>query len=146
MQSYPFTLPSPVTRIEVMGPHMAKHHLSNGQVIHHFTQADTGDPHDHPFPFDSTILIGGYEEEEYLLHLDGSFDIACLRRLPGASHSVKADTVHRITRLLEGECWTLITPGRKVKEPGFFRFKRGRIYRRDWNGRWRRLLPAKQHA
>ena len=140
MQSYPFELPAPVTRIEVMGPHMTKHHLANGQVIHHFTQADTGHPHDHPWPFKSLILAGGYEEEEYRLHQDGSHSISCYQRLPGQSHSVRADTVHRITQLYQHECWTLISPGRKVKEPGFFKFKNGRIYRRDWNGRWRRLL------
>ena len=122
---------------------MTKHHLANGQVVHHFTQADTVPPHDHPWPFDSLILAGGYEENEYILHADGSYDVACHQRLPGQSHSVRANTVHRITRLLQNDCWTLISPGRKVKEPGFFKFKNGRIYRRDWNGRWRRLLPAK---
>ena len=143
MHAYPFTLPASVTRIEVMGPHMTKHHLANGQVLHHFTQADTGHPHDHPFPFDSVILVGGYEEHEFMLHPDGSYTIVCRHRLPGASHGVKADTVHRITRLLAGACWTLITPGPKVQEPGFYRFQRGRIYRRAWNGRWRRWLAAK---
>lgn len=143
MQVYPFTLPAPVIQIEVMGSHMTKHHLANGQVIHHFTRADTGHPHDHPWPFDSLILAGGYEENEYTLHADGSYAVACYHRLPGQSHRVMANTVHCITRLLQNECWTLVSPGRKVKEPGFFKFKHGRIYRRDWNGRWRRLLPVK---
>ena len=142
MQIYPFELPAPVTRIEIMGPHMTKHHLANGQVLHHFTQADTGWAHDHPWPFESTILAGGYEEEEYLLRSDGSHSVVLHARLPGQSHSVRADTVHRITQLFGTECWTIIKAGTWVKEPGFFKFKDGRIYRRNWNGRWRRLMPT----
>ena len=68
MHLYPFELPAPVTHIEVMGSHMTKHHLANGQVLPHFTKADTGHPHDHPWPFDSLIFAGGYEKNEYIFH------------------------------------------------------------------------------
>lgn len=142
MQSYPFDLPSPVIRLEVMGPHMTKHHLADGKVIHHFTRTDTGHPHDHPWPFDSTILYGGYEEEEYVLHPNGTHTIVNHVRLPGQSHRVEANTAHRIIRLIDRDCWTIISPGKKVKEPGFFKFNNNRIYRRDWNGRWKLFFPA----
>lgn len=139
--NYPFELPAPVERIEVMGEHMTKHHLANGQVIHHFTQADTGPPHDHPFNFDSTILHGGYEEEEYVLLANGSCQTLYHTRLPGQSHSVKASTVHRITALLDHDCWTIISPGRKEREPGFYRIEDDCVLHRLWNGNWKLLYP-----
>ena len=47
----------PVLRIERMNDHMAKLHLGDGRVVHHFTAADGpgADYHDHPWQFASTI-------------------------------------------------------------------------------------------
>lgn len=142
---YPFNLPSPVDRIERMGPHMKKHHLANGQVIHHFTRPDVGHPHDHPWPFNSTILVGGYEEEEYILHSDGTYTLVRHIRLPEQTHHVQAKTVHRITQLLEKDCWTLISPGKKVNVPGFYKFEETGIKHRFWYERgWRLVLPSRK--
>ncbi len=136
-------LPLHVTHVEVMGPHFTKYHLSNGQVVHQFSAIDTGHHHDHPFSFTSTILWGGYVEEMCYLRADGRVAKRSVERRVGESHKVDADTVHLITALPKGECWTLITPGNWVQEPGFYTFDEQGIHHRYWNQDTFTLVTAK---
>lgn len=118
-------------REERMGPHMLKIYLEGlpgGCVVHHFTDADTGDPHDHPWDFYSHILFGGYVERVYFPN-GGWQDVT---RNPGDAFFVPRGHIHRIVRLLEGDCWTIITP-RGEPSPVHF-------YQWDENGYGRRRL------
>lgn len=108
-------------------------------VIHRFSDIDRGDPHDHPWGFTSFVLAGGYVEEGFDRR-DGS--ITCQRRYPGNAFFIDANHIHRIIDLPEGECWTIITPGPWVQEPGFWQFREDGAYRRPWNGEWQLMSPS----
>lgn len=124
-------------RHERMAPHMLKVHVppgAAGGVLHLFTAPDHGPHHDHPWPFRSTVIHGGYDEE--LLHQDGRCEI--VQRRPGDCFEIAPDHVHRIVHLPEGECLTFIEVlGPKVQEPGFFEMRDGVMWTRRWNGDWR---------
>ncbi len=106
-------------------------------VVHNFTDIDRGDPHDHPFSFTTHILKGGYTEEIYHLltrPLHGKYWLKeIVERLPGTSHLVSANCIHKIIDLPTGECWTVIIPYEKVQEPAFYRFNENSIERRYWH-------------
>lgn len=101
-------------------------------VFHHFTAADGPDsePHNHPWPFRSTILAGGYVEEVFTPPLAG--DTIKVERSVGDEFEVEAETVHRIIRLFGSDCWTFIEPGAYAQQPGFFRFDGGEVRHRYW--------------
>jgi hypothetical protein len=119
-------------RVEVMNPHFTKYHLGNGMVLHHFTAALDREFHDHPWPFVTRILDGGYEEKELKLVGD-HLEVVTHLRCAGDVHQVEAGTIHIITRLLGPDCWTLITPGEKEREPGFYQVREGRLWHRYWH-------------
>lgn len=130
-------------RHERMSPAFDKWHVEGlpfPAVFHRFTAPDMGDPHDHPWPFRTTILRGTYNEEVF--HPDGSS--YRLHHPEGSSFIIEGSHVHRITALEDGECWTLIQPlGPKEREPGFWRWIDGRAERRAWNGDWQPVtIPA----
>ncbi len=119
-------------REEQMGPHMLKMHIEGqGAVIHQFTAPDHGDPHDHPWPFYSRILYGGYDEQVF--ERDGSYQI--VRHLPGSFFHVPAYHIHRIVTLLEKECLTVIFPQPQImrRECHFWQFHNGRTSFRHWS-------------
>ncbi len=124
-------------REEEMSKELMKYHLLNlpfDAVIHHFTGPDQGEPHDHPFPFTGFILKGFYVEKRLKIS-NGLWESQChIVRAEGDSYRVWADTVHKIVEVSEGGCWTLILPGKKVQEPGFFRRGEGhQMLKRFWN-------------
>lgn len=129
MQSYP--TPPEAIHVEQMGPHFTKVHLPGGPV-HIFTEPDTGPAHDHPWPLTTHILAGGYVEEEFVLHADGTHSVITHERRPGTSHQVQAGTVHRIVALPAGFCVTRAEPGPKQQEPGFYEFRPDGTYHRYW--------------
>lgn len=100
------------------------------------------DPHDHPFDFTSTIIFGGYVEENYVRacernHVwdgagEGTLKCGCgapmkpvllqsspKTWLPGDKNWKRASQLHRITKLLQTPTVTLIERGPKVREWGF---------------------------
>lgn len=122
-------------RQEIMSPVFEKQHIEGlpfPAVLHHFTDIDRGDPHDHPFAFTSHILHGWYREDLFYLDQD-TYGFETEKRSAGSSHRVKANTIHRITALSPGGCYTLITPEKWEKEPNFYRFQDGIAYVRQWN-------------
>jgi hypothetical protein len=125
---------APDIRTEVMSPFFRKIHLGDGRALHHFTAADEGDEwHDHPWSFTSKVLAGGYVEQ--IVYPDS----ACahwMRRLPGSTHTVSATHIHRITRLLADDCWTLVTAGPVERDVRFYRFRDGQLQSRLWNEGW----------
>ena len=117
---------------EVMSENMTKIHLGDGLVVHRFTAAEDEHFHDHPWPFISTIIAGGYVEE--VLHEDGFVELVV--RKPGDRFHIDAHHQHRIVRLLEPVCWTCIhIQGEKVQEPAFYDPTPGGVLRRQWNER-----------
>lgn len=118
-----FPTPADAERSEAMNDTFTKFYLPDGRVLHRFTAANDVDFHDHPFPFVTTIgpaETDGYHEE-ILAQKAGQWVIERHERLPGATHRVEASTIHRLTGLRGSECWTVITPGEKEREPGFYR-------------------------
>ena len=102
-------------------------------VLHRFTAADEGYPHDHPFGFHTHILAGGYVEEVFEPNKDGTWFSGERIREPGTSHFVRARHIHRIVRLLESECYTLILPLPKEREVRIWRFDETGVASRQWN-------------
>jgi hypothetical protein len=101
-------------------------------VVHHFTGPDTGGPHCHPYGFMTHILKGGYIERRYTLH-ETFWGCEDIFRQPGESFYVPATTIHELVALPGGECWTVITPGPKEREPGFWTFNEHGAWFRQWN-------------
>lgn len=95
---------------ERMSNEFVKFHLNIGKfpiLLHHFTGALDLYPHDHPFPFTTTILAGGYVEEIWSEY-GGVWRSRIVERLPGTSHRVEATDIHRIIALPHGECVTSV--------------------------------------
>lgn len=82
--------------------------------LHKFHKGDPGDVHDHPWPYFTLILAGGYYE--WVL-LNGS-EVRKWRG-PGHFRFCSANSYHRI-ELKEGVTpWTLFMPGPQTREWGF---------------------------
>jgi len=82
--------------------------------LHKFHKGDPGDVHDHPWPYFTLILAGGYYEWVLL-------DNAEVRKWRGPGHFrfCSANSYHRI-ELKEGVTpWTLFMPGPQTREWGF---------------------------
>ena len=126
-------------RKEKMNEVFMKHHLRGlpfDAVIHHFSAKDNNEHiHDHPFSFTTHILKGSYVERIYEISDDGSFTSSVHHRKENSCHFVSASTIHEIIDLPEGECYTLILPGRPEKDTFFYRFEDGRAFVRKWNQR-----------
>jgi len=117
---------------EKMSDEFTKFHLKGfpfDAVVHKFTEPDKGYPHDHPFGFTTYILKGSYLERIY--DKDGnSMEII---RESGTCHFVPATLIHKIISLPDGDCYTIITPMPKEREPGFWKFEDGKAYFKQWN-------------
>lgn len=81
--------------------------------IHRFLKSDPDDLHDHPWPFISIILKGGYWEHTP----KGKF-----WRGPGYVNWARSKALHRVELDANvNECWTLFIPGPQVRDWGFVR-------------------------
>ena len=82
--------------------------------VHKFCKGDPGDLHDHPWPYFTLILRGGYYE--WIPGKDGE-----IRKWRGPGHFrfCGASSYHRI-ELVDGITpWTLFMPGPQQREWGF---------------------------
>lgn len=81
-------------------------------VLHHFLRSDyAGALHDHPWPFKSLIILGGYWEHT----ADG-------RRTwygPGSLLNRPAEWRHRVEIAPGADCWSLLWIGKKERSWGF---------------------------
>ena len=88
--------------------------------LHKFLKSDPDDVHDHPWPYATVILKGGYWE--WIPHFDtvgrktGEYQVW---RGPGHFRVSKANSFHRIELDPEITCWTLFMPGPKQRDWGF---------------------------
>ncbi len=81
-------------------------------AVHHFSRGDLDpDRHDHPWPFVSVILWGGYSEET----AGGKLR----RHGPGRVLVRKAGHAHRVVIAPGHTSWSLVFTGKKEREWGF---------------------------
>ncbi len=93
------------------------------------------DPHDHPWPFESLIVTGGYTELRYRRQEDGSYlFIGEFTYTAGDRVLVPAGDAHVVYDVLPGTT-THMFIGKLVAGPG------------DWghvvNGRWEKNVPSR---
>ena len=87
--------------------------------LHKFLKGDPDDVHDHPWPYATLILKGGYYE--WLPQFDSKGNkIAemCVWRGPGSFRVCKANSYHRIELDPSVTAWTLFMPGPKKRDWG----------------------------
>lgn len=81
-------------------------------VIHKILLSDLDDLHDHPWPYATLILRGGYWEHTP----EGRF-----WRAPGWFTFRKATALHRLELDPNKECWTMFFMGKRCRDWGFMR-------------------------
>ena len=88
--------------------------------LHKFLKSDPDDVHDHPWPYATLILKGGYYEWIPQFNNAGEkiSEIAVWRG-PGSFRVCGASSYHRIELDPEVTCWTLFMPGAKQRDWGF---------------------------
>ena len=88
--------------------------------LHKFLKSDPDDVHDHPWPYATLILKGGYYE--WIPQFDSKgkkIGEICTWRSAGSFRTCSATSYHRIELDPDVECWTLFMPGPKQREWGF---------------------------
>jgi hypothetical protein len=88
--------------------------------LHKFLKSDPDDVHDHPWPYFTVIIRGGYYE--WIPQFDSAgrkFGEIGHWRGPGHFRCSSADSYHRIEIDPEVTCWTLFCPGIKQRDWGF---------------------------
>jgi hypothetical protein len=88
--------------------------------LHKFLKSDPDDVHDHPWPYATLILKGGYWEWRPQFNGNGE-KIGEIAKWcgPGSFRWAGANTFHRIELDPEVTCWTLFMPGAKQRDWGF---------------------------
>jgi len=88
--------------------------------IHKFHKSDPDDVHDHPWPYATLILKGGYYEWIPQFDSEGKMlgEIAVWRG-PGSFRICGATSYHRIELDPSVTAWTLFMPGPQKREWGF---------------------------
>lgn len=88
--------------------------------LHKFLRSDPDDLHDHPWPYATLILKGGYWE--WIPTFNESKEIIGEHKVwrgPGHFRTCKATSYHRIEVEPGVDCWTLFIPGPQQREWGF---------------------------
>jgi hypothetical protein len=108
--------------------------------LHKFLKSDPDDVHDHPWPYATLILKGGYWE--WLPQFDSQGlkigEIAKWRG-PGSFRICKATSYHRIELDPNITAWTLFMPGPQRREWGF-------LVKNKWTHNGDYLETRKQHG
>ena len=88
--------------------------------LHKFLKSDPDDVHDHPWPYATVILKGGYWEWIPQFNSTGEkFNEVAKWRGPGHFRTCSANSYHRIELDPSVECWTLFMPGPQTRDWGF---------------------------
>jgi hypothetical protein len=88
--------------------------------LHKFLKGDPDDVHDHPWPYCTVILAGGYYE--WIPQFDAQGRVSCEIRYwrgPGHFRYCSANSYHRIELKPGVTAWTLFMPGPQQQEWGF---------------------------
>lgn len=88
--------------------------------LHKFLKSDPDDVHDHPWPYATLILRGGYYEWVPKFDSNGKM-IGEIKHWCGPGHfrTCGAESYHRIELVPDIACWTLFMPGSHRREWGF---------------------------
>lgn len=91
--------------------------------LHKFLKSDPDDLHDHPWPYATLILRGGYYE--WVPIYEGTAIVGQKKLWRGAGHFRinKAKSFHRIEVKQGVDCWTLFMPGPQQRMWGFLTHK-----------------------
>jgi hypothetical protein len=98
--------------------------------LHKFLKGDPDDVHDHPWPYCTVILAGGYYE--WIPQFDAQGRVSCEVRYwrgPGHFRTCSAGSYHRIELDPGVTAWTLFMPGPHKREWGFLT---GKNPKTDW--------------
>ena len=88
--------------------------------VHKFLKSDPDHLHDHPWPYFTLILKGGYYEWVPYYDKDNKkMTEICKWRGPGHFRICKATSYHRIDLNPAVTAWTLFIPGPQKREWGF---------------------------
>jgi len=88
--------------------------------IHKFLKSDPDDVHDHPWPYATLILKGGYYEWIPQFNADGKMTCEVAKwRGAGSFRTCGATSYHRIELDPNVTCYTLFMPGPHKREWGF---------------------------
>lgn len=101
--------------------------------LHKFLKGDPDDPHDHPWPYATLILRGGYYE--WIPQFDAEGKMSCeIRRWRGPGHVriCRSTSYHRIELKPGVTCWTLFMPGPHQREWGFLKDRKSWIPHQDY--------------
>ena len=107
--------------------------------LHKFLKSDPDDVHDHPWPYATLVLKGGYWE--WIPHFDtvgrktGEYQVW---RGPGHFRISKANSFHRIELDPDITAWTLFMPGPKQRDWGF-------LVKNKWI-QWEQYLKQRKSA
>ncbi len=88
--------------------------------IHKFLKSDPDDVHDHPWPYATLILRGGYYE--WIPQFDSEGKMSCeVRKWRGPGHFriCSPNSYHRIELKKDVTAWTMFMPGPQKREWGF---------------------------
>ena len=89
-------------------------------TLHKIVKSDDPIFHDHPWPYLTIILKGGYWEWIPVFNTRGDkIHEYCVWRCPGSFRWASAKTYHRIELDPAVTCWTLFMPGVKQRDWGF---------------------------
>jgi len=88
--------------------------------VHKFLMSDPADLHDHPWPYATLILKGGYYEWTPVYDRDGRKITEVSKWCgPGSFRIRSANSLHRIELDPDVTAWTLFMPGPQQREWGF---------------------------
>lgn len=87
--------------------------------IHKFLKSDPDDVHDHPWPYATLILKGGYWEYTPIFAMGMKVGEEKHWRAPGHFRICSATSYHRIELEPGVTCWTMFMPGPQKREWGF---------------------------
>jgi len=107
--------------------------------LHKFLKSDPDDVHDHPWPYATLILKGGYYEWIPQFNNKGQ-KISELQvwRGPGSFRVCGANSFHRIELVPGVTAWTLFMPGAKQRDWGF-------LVKNKWV-QWEEYLKQRKQA
>jgi len=95
-------------------------HFPFNIFLHKFLKGDLDDVHDHPWPYFTLILKGGYYE--WIPQFNDEGKKICEFRMwrgPGHFRFCPANSFHRIELKPDVTAWTLFMPGLQKKDWGF---------------------------
>ena len=96
--------------------------------LHKFLKSDPDDVHDHPWPYATLIVRGGYYEWTPVFDANGKkIAETCRWHGVGSFRRARASQYHRVELDPDIDCWTLFVPGIHQREWGFLT-KRGWVH------------------